>query len=178
MNPMVFVLTMAHIFRLTFLSVKPDHKFHPMTYRINGWEETVRKRSCTVSHSHYAITLYSYIYIYVCVLSHFIPWCFVLYRHMLYPSPYHPFSTFFLLKSQCWDSLDPLYPINISILSHEQNIIKGISTGISMGISIISIYHINHGNPGYMINMDIMGMWYPWDISIHISIIPSGKLTI
>ena len=79
MNPMVFVLTMAHIFRLTFLSVKPDHKFHPMTYRINGWEETVRKRSCTVSHSHYAITIYSffyniyvyiyiylYIYIYVC----------------------------------------------------------------------------------------------------------------
>ena len=69
-----FVLTMAHIFRLTFLSDKPDHKPHPMTYQKNGWEETVRKRSCTVSHSHYAITLYSCIYIYMCVcypiLSH------------------------------------------------------------------------------------------------------------
>ena len=63
-----FVLTMAHIFRLTFLSDKPDHKPHPMTYQKNGWEETVRKRSCTVSHSHYAITLYSYIYICVCVI--------------------------------------------------------------------------------------------------------------
>ena len=36
-----------------------------MTYQINGWEETVRKRSCTVSPSHYAITLYSCIYIYI-----------------------------------------------------------------------------------------------------------------
>ena len=60
-----FVLTMANIFRLTFLSDKPDHKLHPMTYRINIWEETVRKRSSTVSHSHYAITIYSFDNIYI-----------------------------------------------------------------------------------------------------------------
>ena len=69
-----FVLTMAHIFRLTFLSDKPDHKPHPMTY-----QKMVGKKPSANGHVQYPIrimpSLYIvvYIYIYMCVLSHFIP---------------------------------------------------------------------------------------------------------